>query len=150
MTRLPEHGHCFVCGTDNSKGLGIRWFADEEGTITTEVTLTISEQGPPGHAHGGALAAILDEIMGTAAWHAGFMVLAANINIDFRLPVPLGVELKVQGVVTGHDGRKVFTRSELYLPDCRIAVIGKGIFVEAKNLFTKPGTSEFDKLLPDK
>lgn len=149
MNKLPEHGHCFVCGTVNPKGIGICWYANEEGIISSEFSLTLSEQGPPGHAHGGALAAILDEIMGTAAWQTGYMVLAANINIDYLLPVPLGVQVRAEGMVTRKDGRKVFTRSELYLPDGRVATIGKGIFIEAKDLFTKPGRSDFEKLLPD-
>jgi acyl-coenzyme A thioesterase PaaI-like protein len=148
MRELPEHGYCFVCGSENEKGLGVRWFANDDGHIFTDVILTQSEQGPPGHAHGGVIAAILDEIMGTAAWNSGHMVLAANLNVDFRLPVPLNIPLQVQGLVTGHEGRKVFTRSELLLPDGQIAAVGKGIFVKSDHLFTKPGKTDFIKWLP--
>ncbi|UCC52642.1 MAG: PaaI family thioesterase [Anaerolineaceae bacterium] len=149
MRQLPEHGSCFICGSENPKGLGIRWHAGEDGSISTEVTLAMTEQGPPGHAHGGALAAILDEIMGTAAWQAGYMVMAANLNIDFRQPVPLGVPLQVTGSVTGQEGRKVYTRADIRLPNGQVATVGKGLFVEAKQMFASPEESEFVRWLPD-
>lgn len=149
MKQLPEHGICYICGSDNQKGLGLHWYAEATGIIHTSFTLTLSEQGPPGHAHGGVLAAILDEIMGTAAWHAGHMVLAANLNIDYRLPVPLGIELTAVGQITHQDGRKVFTRGEIKLPNGRGATVGKGLFIEDKKLFTDPELSGFLKWLPD-
>ncbi|MDX1414862.1 MAG: PaaI family thioesterase [Candidatus Promineifilaceae bacterium] len=149
MKKLPEHGLCFICGTANSKGIGVRWYADMEGVISTEFSLTEHEQGPPGHAHGGALAAILDEIMGTAAWNSGFMVMAANLNVDYVLPVPLGVPLTAIGEVSGRDGRKVFTESEIRLPDGRVAAMARGIFIEVKQMFTKSGGSDFIKWLPE-
>jgi len=145
MKQLPEHGSCFICGTENLKGLGIRWQAREDGSIYTEVALSFSEQGPPGHAHGGALAAILDEIMGTAAWYNGHMVLAANLNVDYLRPVPLGIPLQVTGNVTQHEDRKVYTHAEIRLPGGQIATVGKGLFIEAKQLFTEPQVSEFVK-----
>lgn len=149
MKLLPEHGPCFICGTENPRSLGVRWYVREDGAIYTEVTLTAAQQGPPGHAHGGVLAALLDEIMGTAAWNAGYMVLAANINIDYRRPVPLNVPLQVTAVVSGKEGRKVFTRGELRLPDGTVATVGKGIFVEAAHLFVgDEGPSQFVRWLP--
>lgn len=149
MKQLPEHGSCFVCGSENPKGLGVRWYAREDNSVFTEIELTVAEQGPPGHAHGGVLAALLDEVMGTAVWHAGFMVLAANLNIDFRRPVPLGVPLVVTGTVSDRDGRKLFARGEISLPDGTKAAVGKGLFIEARDLFTQQeGSPGFLKILP--
>ena len=54
MKLLPEHGSCFVCGAENPKGMGTRWHVREDGSVIGEVTLTVEQQGPPGHAHGGA------------------------------------------------------------------------------------------------
>lgn len=148
MKQLPEHGMCFICGSENPNGLGLRWYVGDDGLIHTSFTLTSAQQGPPGHAHGGVLAAILDEIMGTAAWHGGHMVLAANLNIDFRLPVPLGIPLTATGSISHQDGRKVFTRGEIKLPDQNVATVGKGLFIEDKKLFIDRDGSEFLKWLP--
>ena len=148
MKQLPEHGPCFVCGSENPKGLGVHWFVDDDGSIFTEVTLTEAQQGPPKHAHGGALSALLDEIMGTACWHSGHMVLAANLSVDFRRPVPLGVPVEVRARVTDKQGRKVFTSGEIRLPDGELATSARGIFIESSHLFTEPDVSQFTKWLP--
>lgn len=149
MKQLPEHGPCFVCGSQNPHNFGVRWHAREDGVIFTEVTLTRAQQGPPGHVHGGALAALLDEIMGTAVWNSGHMVLAANLNVDFRRPVPLGVPLQLKGEVTDRQGRKIFARAEIRLPDGEIAAVGRGLFIESEELFTARGPSGFLQWLPD-
>ncbi len=64
-------------------------------------------EGPPGHAHGGAMAAVLDEALGLAAWAAGHPVVAARLVTDFRRMLPLGTVCTVQTVVEAVDGRKV-------------------------------------------
>lgn len=148
MKQLPEHGPCFVCGTENPQSMGVRWFIQEDGSIYGEVTLDIHQQGPPRHGHGGASAALLDEAMGCAVWAAGHMVLAANLNVDFRRPVPLGVPLKIMALVVDKSGRKVYTRAEIVLPDGQVAVKSTGLFVEAPQLFTAMA-NEFTGLLPD-
>ena len=128
--------------------MGVRWFVQDDGTILGEVTLDIHQQGPPGHGHGGASAALLDEAMGCAVWAGGYMVLAANLNVDFRRPVPLGVPLKITALVVDKSGRKVYTRAEIALPDGQVAVKATGLFVEAPYLFTSV-QNDFTGLLPD-
>jgi len=81
MRKLPEHGSCFVCGGSNSHGIGVTWYAREDGSIFTDVTLTEAQQGPPGLAHGGASAALLDEAMGAAVWQAGYKAVSIGLNI---------------------------------------------------------------------
>ncbi len=78
---------------------------------------------------------MLDEAMGAAVWHAGTMAVAVNLNVDYRRPVPLGVEIEIIGQVIEKDGKTLHTRGEIRLPNGKIAVVGKGRFVEAKHLF---------------
>jgi len=120
-----------VCGTQNPHGIGITWWA-EDGIITAEFTLTDAHQGPPNHAHGGASAAILDEAMGVAVWVAGLRVVAVNLEINYRRPVPLGQRVAVRARVSRHTERKAWTRGEIILPDGTVAVEGRGIYVAAK------------------
>jgi hypothetical protein len=54
VKQLPEHGSCFLCGSENPHNPGLRWYVDEKGVVTSEFTLTIAQQGPPGYAHGGS------------------------------------------------------------------------------------------------
>jgi acyl-coenzyme A thioesterase PaaI-like protein len=137
LKQLPEHGSCFLCGSENPYNPGLRWFVDEKGAVSSEFTLTISQQGPPGYAHGGLSAAVLDEVMGAAVWQAGYTVAAAKIEVNYRKPVPLYVQINTQGHITRRKGRKIYTHGEICLPDGTLLVEGKGLFITAPHLFEK-------------
>ena len=132
--KLPEHGICLVCGSANPHGMGLTWF-DEEGVITSEFCLTEAQQGPPGLAHGGASAAILDEAMGAAVWRAGYNVAVVNLELNYHRPLPLGQSLAVEARLTRRGQRKIFAYGEIRLPDRSVAVSGRGIYVVAPHLF---------------
>ena len=135
MKKLPEHGSCFVCGTQNPHSIGLTWYQDEAGSIHAEMVFTEAHQGPPGHAHGGASAAVLDEAMGAAVWRAGYSVVSVNLEINYSKPVPLGQSVKITARITEVRPRKILTTSEIRLPNGVVAVIGRGIYVEAPHLF---------------
>lgn len=107
MQPIPEHGPCFVCGTQKARNMGVIWYARDDGAVVTEVTLTEEQQGPPGHAHGGASAALLDEAMSAAVWRAGYTAAAVKLEVGYRRPMPLGQPIQVEGSVVEKDGRAV-------------------------------------------
>ncbi|GAA3759130.1 acyl-coenzyme A thioesterase PaaI-like protein [Spinactinospora alkalitolerans] len=84
----------------------------DEG-VRGEVVLNGTYQGPPGLVHGGWLAALLDEALGTAAGAAGMPGLTANLDVDYRRPTPLNAPLTVAARVTGTERRKVFVSAEI-------------------------------------
>ena len=133
--KLPEHGWCFVCGTENPHSIGITMWVDDDGVMTSEFTLTDAQQGPPGYSHGGASAAILDETMGLVVWAAGMKVAAVNLEINYHKPLPLNQPLTLEARITEKDDRKVFSSGEIRLPDGTVAVSGRGIYVVAPHLF---------------
>lgn len=143
--QIPYHGWCFVCGNENPHGIGITMFLDDDGTITSDFTLNEAHQGPPGHTHGGASAAILDELMGLVVWAAGHKVVAANINVNYRKLLPLNQPLTAESRITRVDERKVFSEGKILLADSTVAVDGSGIYIVAPHLFEssrlKGGTS---------
>ena len=140
MRLLPEHGSCLVCGTANSHSFGLRWYADDDDCIHGSLTLSLQQQGPPSFAHGGALAALVDEAMGTAVWVAGHPVVAANLNVDYLKPVPLDEPVEVIGQVVEvlKQGKVILAEARIHLPDGAIAVKSTGTFVRAPHLFEKP------------
>jgi acyl-coenzyme A thioesterase PaaI-like protein len=131
---LPGHGSCYICGRENPSGLGLT-FRLAAGRVETSFTLDERQQGPPRHAHGGCLSAVLDEAMGAAAWCAGHPVVAAKLEIDFRRAVPLGQPLRVEAWVDRVDGRKEWTLSEVRFADGAVATRGRGLFIEKRELF---------------
>jgi uncharacterized protein (TIGR00369 family) len=134
MQKIPEHGHCFVCGTQNPQSMGLTWFEREQGGIYAEMVFSQAHQGPPGCVHGGASAAVLDEAMGAAVWRAGFSVVAVNLEINYLKPVPQGQMIVIEARVDEIHTRKILTTSEMRLPDGSVAVTGRGIYVEAPHL----------------
>ncbi|MGE5249252.1 MAG: PaaI family thioesterase [Bacteroidota bacterium] len=135
--RLPEHGWCFVCGTENPHSIGLTWWIDEDGSMTSDFTLSQAQQGPPDLAHGGASAAILDEAMGLVVWAAGLKVAAVNLEINYHKPLPLREPLSVWARIAQRDETKTFCEGEIRLPDGMVAVSGRGIYVSAPQLFRK-------------
>lgn len=133
--KLREHGWCFVCGTENPHSIGLTWWVDDVGVLTAEFTLTDAQQGPPGHAHGGASAAILDEAMGLVVWAAGLKVAAVNLEINYHRPLPLHKPLRLEARIIQRDETKIFSTGEIRLPDGTAAVSGRGIYVVAPQLF---------------
>ena len=92
-------------------------------------------QGPPGHAHGGSMAAVLDEAMGFAAWIAGQTVVAARIVVEYMEMLPVNTVVTVEAWVEGIEGRKVNTVAKLYAGDT--------VFASAKGLFINIPSEKF-------
>ena len=67
------------------------------------VTFGLAHQGPPGHAHGGAVAGVYDDFLGRSQHQAGF---TGKVTVTFRKPTPLDRELELRAWVSKVDGRK--------------------------------------------
>jgi acyl-coenzyme A thioesterase PaaI-like protein len=85
--------------------------------------------GPPGHVHGGAMAATLDEAMGAAAWMNDLKSVAATITISFIAMLPIETETIVEARIERIDGRKVHLRSSIKNPSGQVVAEGSGLFV---------------------
>lgn len=120
-------------------GFGMRLYVHENGAISGTIAIRHDKQGPPGHVHGGALIALLDEAMGAAAWYAGHQSVAVHLSFDLKHAVPLDVEITVCGEIQSKEGRKIWTTSRIILPDGRVAVEGRGLFLETPHFFEDLG-----------
>lgn len=129
--KLIGENRSFVSGEPAGSRLRVRYFRREaDGALTAKVWFGPQTQGPPGYAHGGSMAAILDEAMGFAAWLAGHTVLAARVTVDFRRPLPLGTVAAVEAHVEAVEGRKVRTRGRILAADGSPFAEGEGLFIE--------------------
>jgi acyl-coenzyme A thioesterase PaaI-like protein len=89
--------------------------------------------GPPGHVHGGAMAATLDEAMGAAAWMNNHHCVAATITISFLAMLPIDTETIVEARIDRVEGRKVHLSSTLADPSGRIVAQGTSLFIVLKD-----------------
>ena len=111
----PSGTRSFVEGDPKGNRLRIRMYLREsDGRLVSRVWFGPHAEGPPGHAHGGSVAAVLDHTMGVAAWVAGHPVLAASITINFRHKLPLRRVCTVETWVSKSNGKKVITQGQIY------------------------------------
>ena len=86
-------------------------------------------EGPPGHAHGGWIAAVLDEMLGRAQRLAGQMGMTGSLEIRYQAPSPLFKELTVEATFEKAEGRKVTVTGALKDGD-KVCATAKGIFIK--------------------
>jgi acyl-coenzyme A thioesterase PaaI-like protein len=121
----------FVSGDPRGARLRIRYFRrSADGALLGNVWFGPDAQGPPGHAHGGSMAAVLDEAMGASAWLAGHAVVAAQITVQFRRMLPLGTIARLEAWVDVVNGRKVTTRGRLVDDRGEAFAEGEGLFIQ--------------------
>src|SRR5207247_9725831 len=93
---------CFVCGSDNRWGLGVTFHTTGAYEVEAEMTFAARHQGHPGWAHGGVLAALLDEALGRAmmAEHPDRLMVTARLEIHYRKPITVGEKVIIRGRLT--------------------------------------------------
>ncbi len=125
---------CFGCGDDNSAGLHLKFFVDEEQRVLCRVRLAAQFQGPPGHAHGGIIATLLDEAMSKANRFRNIVAMTRHMSIDYRRPVPLHTDLVLEGWsekdAGSTSGRKHQCSAEIRDASGTVLASATGIFVE--------------------
>jgi acyl-coenzyme A thioesterase PaaI-like protein len=133
MKKQPTSRMCFVCGESNPAGVHVRFYEQEDGSVLARFAGADHHQGYPGRMHGGVITAIMDETMGRAIMIGyGEMIwgVTAELSIQFRKPVPLGIELTAVGRIVAEKSRMFDGSSELYLPDGTVAVEGSGKYLK--------------------
>ncbi len=104
----------FVSGDSSARRLLVKYYrCQQEAGLCAKILFGPEAQGPPGHAHGGGMAAILDESMGGVAWLAGYPVVAAQLNVTFGNMLPVETPALVRAEITSVIGRKVYTKATL-------------------------------------
>ena len=89
----------------------------EFGAITGNVVFTEPYEGPPGHCHGGFIAAAFDEVLGMAQSLTGRPGMTGKLSINYRSPTPLHTTIAFRGWVERVDGRKIFTKGTAHNGD---------------------------------
>lgn len=133
-------GRSYVSGEPTGDRLRVQYFRREaDGALVGLARFGPGTEGPPGHAHGGSMAALLDEAMGLAAWIGGRAVVAAKIEVEFRRMLPLHVEARFATWVERVDGRKVHVRGRLH-DEAGVP------YAESRGLFIEIGGERFKEL----
>lgn len=149
----PISRECLVCGTENALGIKARFFETTTKELIALFTLRNQHQSYPGIAHGGISATVLDEVIGRAIMidhdHQTFG-MTLDLQVRYRKPVPLDVELKVVARIDADKGRLFEGSGELYLPDGSVAVAAHGKYMKRRiDQITAANFTETSWLVPE-
>ena len=108
--------HCFGCGGANDSGMRLTFELDETTKRATgKFILGSRYSGGAGFAHGGVIAILLDEAMGKISKLTEERAVTAELNIEYRKPVPVDTEITVAGWQKEEKGRNRFA-SQKFTP----------------------------------
>jgi acyl-coenzyme A thioesterase PaaI-like protein len=80
---------CFGCGADHPSGLRVRCFRSADEGVVSPIVIARRFEGPPGAAHGGIVAAYLDEVLASAVARAtGRLAVTGELTVRYVSPVP--------------------------------------------------------------
>jgi acyl-coenzyme A thioesterase PaaI-like protein len=116
-----------VCGWLNPLAVPATWSLDGDGVRGT-VRMPAAYNGPPGFVHGGIIAEVFDEVLGTLAVMRGVGGFTGTLTVRYRSPTPIEAELELAGRVDRVEGRKAFVVGTLH-HDGRLCAEAEGIFI---------------------
>jgi acyl-coenzyme A thioesterase PaaI-like protein len=111
---VTHHQLCFGCGLANVFGLQIELERESGGTVAGRFFVKQDHQGRPGFAHGGVLAAALDEAAGLAAGEGTEAPIVARLEVDLLAPAPVGSFVRLRASVEREEPGKRWVVAEAF------------------------------------
>ena len=130
--RLIHHDLCFGCGQANLFGLQLELERSGDG-VEGRFFVKQDHQGPPGYAHGGVIAAALDEAMALLVFGRETFAVTGRLEIDLVAPVPVGTFVRVSARLEGEGERTLRLAAEAAGEDGRRLAAARGTFVRVDN-----------------
>lgn len=116
-----------VSGDSNPMGINAKLWREGEVAFI-EATLEKAFEGAPGRAHGGMVAALIDETMGLVMSIQGMVAFTVQLDVSYRAPTPIFRPIVAKAWLDHVERRKLFITCEVRDGDA-ICAEAKGIFV---------------------
>jgi acyl-coenzyme A thioesterase PaaI-like protein len=116
-----------VSGDSNPMGINAKLWREGEVAFI-EATLEKAFEGAPGRAHGGMVAALIDETMGLVMSIQGVVAFTVQLDVAYRAPTPIFRPIVAKAWLDHVERRKLFITCEVRDGDA-ICAEAKGIFV---------------------
>jgi acyl-coenzyme A thioesterase PaaI-like protein len=135
LVELPSHyNRCFGCGQDHPTGLHMH-VRGSKNRVEGSFLVTEHHQGAPGLAHGGVIAAAVDEAMGFLIYLLAAPAVTGKLEVNYRKPVPVGSKLELVTWVERIEDRKIYANLT--------GTIDGVVHVEASSIYIKVGVDHF-------
>jgi acyl-coenzyme A thioesterase PaaI-like protein len=125
---IRHHDLCFGCGQANLFGLQMEAERTADG-LAGRFFVKQDHQGRPGYAHGGVIAAALDEAMALLLFDMGTFALTGRLEVDLTAPAPVGAFVSVSARVEEEGDRTLTLVAEAAGEDGRRMAAARGTFV---------------------
>ena len=128
---MSHFDECVVSGTANPMGIAITVRRDGDEAVA-DFNLGAAFEGAPRRAHGGVVAAIFDDVMGYVLMLHRTPAFTGRLTVNYRAPVPVGIDMTVRARLEHRSGRKLFMTSEMLLtgdPEHPVICEAEGLFV---------------------
>ncbi len=96
--------------------------------VEGSATFGTAYEGPPGHVHGGIIAAAFDEVLGMTQSLTTAPGMTGTLSIRYLKPTPLHQEVHFKGCVDRRDGRKIYTKGSLTVGGV-VRATAEGLFI---------------------
>jgi len=126
---LAHHDLCFGCGQANLFGLQVELERVAGGGVEGRFFVKQDHQGPPGYAHGGVIAAALDEAMALLLLAEDRLALTRRLEVDLLAPAPVGTFVHLAAELEEAEGRTLRLRASASSSEGSELAVARGIFV---------------------
>ena len=114
-------------GWSNPLSPGLNMWLDGSKAYGT-VNCGWAYEGPPGHVHGGYVAAIMDQFLGMAQIIGKKPGMTGTLTTRYLKPTPLNTDLQLEAEVFIGEGRKTLVKGEMRVGDVVTATC-EGLFI---------------------
>ncbi len=122
------HPYCVVCSQSNPLGLGLKFAANDDGSVSASLHGHSALEGFEGCLHGGMIASLLDGAMTNCLFAHGQVAMTAELRVRFRKPVLIGPEMTIRAWITESKPPLHLLEAELAQEGCIKAVASAKFF----------------------
>jgi uncharacterized protein (TIGR00369 family) len=121
---------CFVCGTDNPRGLGVA--PEREGNkVVARFLPGAAHRGLAQAVHGGITASLLDEVVGVAAGQrCGGKCATVELTVGYKRPLLVGVEVRAEGWYVRRHGKLLLGAGRIIDGEGHVLATARGKFLQ--------------------
>lgn len=126
---LPPHNPvCMGCGPEAAAGYHLVVYRHGEG-VMADYTFTEAHAGAPKLAHGGAVAAVCDDLLGHLLHLRRTPGVTRHLEIGYVAPVMLGERHRLTAEFESVEGRKLWSRCAGVGEDGRVRFTARALFI---------------------
>lgn len=125
---IAHFDECIVSGPINPMGIAMTVRREGEQMVA-RMSFGHAFEGAPKRAHGGVVAAVLDDIMGYVLALEETPAYTGELSIRYEGPAPVDTPVEARAWLQRHEGRKLWISATLGVTDGDVFARAEGLFI---------------------